>query len=62
MRDSFSPGLSVYYKEHCGIIRFVGQSYVTVCIQIGENKVNDVCIVVYSDEYHLIHLQKESEK
>jgi hypothetical protein len=62
MKDSFSPGLNVYYKEHTGVIRFVGENYITVCIQHGHSKVNDVCIIVYPNEYNLVHLIKESEK
>lgn len=58
----FCEGLSVKYNEFYGEIRFVSSSYVTICIRHGEHKVNDVCILVFRDEWQKIHLIKESEK
>jgi len=58
----FCEGLSVRYNQFCGQIRFVSNSYVTICIRRGEHKVNDVCILVFRDEWKKIHLIKESEK
>lgn len=58
----FCEGLSVKYKDFYGKIGFVSDSYVTVCIHQGEHRVNDVCILVFRDEWEKIHLIKESEK
>jgi predicted membrane channel-forming protein YqfA (hemolysin III family) len=60
--SSFSEGLSVRYKDHIGIIKFICNSYVTICINSGESKLRQVCILVYSSEWENIKLLKESEK
>lgn len=55
-------GLEVRYKDHIGYIRFVGDSYATVCIQEHQDKSKDVCIVVYKEDFPKLQLLKESEK
>ena len=60
--DSFSLGLEVYYKQHYGIIRFISDDYITICIKEDETKFHDVCLVVPQSEFHLIKLIKQSEK
>jgi len=61
-KDSFSLGLEVYYKQHYGIIRFISDDYITICIREDETKFHDVCLVVLSSDFHLIKLKKQSEK
>lgn len=58
----FCEGLNVKYKNFYGKIRFVDNSYVTICIREGSRKVNDVCILVFSNDWKKIQLIKESEK
>lgn len=60
---SFSEGIEVYYKQMFGIIKFVCDQYITVCIKtFPKERVRDVCLVVYPQDYHYITLPKESEK
>ena len=59
----FSEGLEVYYKHQYGIIRFVCDEYITVCVRnFPRERVKDVCIVVHPENYKYIELIKESTK
>lgn len=62
MKNSFSEGLHVYYKQHFGTIRFVCDEYITICINESESRFNDVCLLVPSSEFDLVQLKKQSEK
>lgn len=55
-------GLEVQYKNHIGVIRFVDEDYVTVCISEFQDRRRDVCIVVYKEDYKNLRLLKESDK
>lgn len=62
-RISFAEGLEVYYKQMHGVVRFVCDQYITVCVRtFPEQRVRDVCLVVYPKDYHNIELIKESTK
>jgi hypothetical protein len=59
----FTEGLEVTYDEYLGIIKFVGNSYVTLCIKtFPEDRARDVCMIIHRCEYHKIKLLKESDK
>lgn len=59
----FSEGLQVQYKDFVGTIRFVCNSYVTLCIHhFPEEKRRDVCLLIYPSEFDKIKLLKESSK
>lgn len=59
----FSEGVVAQYKSHVGVIRFISENYITLCINTyPDEKVRDVCILIYRDEYKDIRLIKESEK
>jgi hypothetical protein len=59
----FAEGLVVQYKDHIGKIRFVCNSYLTLCIsEFPEEKRRDVCILIYRGEFNQIKLLKESTK
>lgn len=59
----FIEGLYVQYENYIGHIKFVGDSYVTLCINsFREEKQRDVCMLVYRNEFNKIKLLKESEK
>ncbi|NDG30036.1 hypothetical protein EB118_08145 [bacterium] len=62
MNDQFYEGLEVYYHEQLGTIRFICSEYVTVCIKQGEDKLNDICILVYPHQYGDIKIEKQSQK
>jgi hypothetical protein len=62
-RISFSEGLEVYYKEMHGVVRFVCDQYITVCVRkFPEDRRRDVCLVVYPQDYCKVELAKESTK
>lgn len=54
--NSFAEGYEVKYKDKTGTIRFVCDSYLTVCIHTHSNPMKDVCILVYKNEWDEIHL------
>lgn len=59
----FHEGLEAIYDNYVGIINFVGNSYLTLCIKsFPKEKVRNVCIVVYRDQFNKIKLLKESSK
>jgi hypothetical protein len=59
----FAEGVVAQYKSHIGVIRFISDNYITLCINTFPNeKVRDVCILIYRDQYKDIKLIKESEK
>lgn len=63
MNDAFSEGITVIYKHHVGVIRFVSEQYITLCVRtFPEEKNRDVCILIYRDNYKNVKLLKESEK
>lgn len=55
-------GLKVQYKDHIGIIRFVDDEYVTLCINEFRDRSRDVCIIVYKEDFKNLRLLKESTK
>jgi hypothetical protein len=59
----FAEGLLVQYKDHIGTIRFICDSYITVCVnKFPEERRRDVCILVYRSNLDQIKLLKESSK
>jgi hypothetical protein len=61
-KTSFTAGVYVYYRDHYGVIDFVCDEYITVCVGKGKTPLKDVCILVYPDRYNEIKLVKESDK
>ncbi len=57
--DSFISGLHVEYKGYKGIIRFVCSQYITVCIQQFDDKVRDVCLLVYPSEWNDVRFHEK---
>ena len=60
--ETFYEGLEVTYKNNTGIVRFVCDEYITVCIMVGEFAPNDLCLLVYKDNWCDVRLLKESNK
>jgi hypothetical protein len=60
--NSFCEGLDVEYKNFSGKVRFITDAYLTICVEIGETKLNDVCVVVYRSDWKKIRISKESGK
>lgn len=60
---SFAEGLLISYKGHVGVIRFICDEYLTLCINSFPNeKRRDVCILIYKNDFEKIELFKESQK
>lgn len=52
----FPVGTEVYYEDFTGVIRFCCEQYVTVCVQTFPDRVRDVCIIVYKENYNQLQL------
>jgi hypothetical protein len=59
---SFFKGLEVYYDGMYGIVDFICEKYITVCVRVMDHKSANVCVLVYPSRFHLVKLAKESEK
>jgi hypothetical protein len=60
--NTFYSGLNVKYGDHVGVVDFVCEKYITICIQQLEHKSRDVCLLVYQPQWKQVQLLKESEK
>jgi hypothetical protein len=59
---SFTKGLEVYYDGMYGIVDFICDQYITVCVRKLEHRSQDICILVHPSKFNLVKLAKESEK
>lgn len=60
---TFHEGLVVQYKDYVGTIQFICNSYITLCInKYPEERLKEVCILIYPEQFGKIKLLKESEK
>ena len=59
---TFYSGLNVKYKDHVGVVDFVCEKYITICINQSENRLKEVCILVYPQYWKEVQLLKQSEK
>ena len=61
--SSFAKGTEVEFCGQVGEIRFIDDSYLTICLFVNsEDRVRDVCLVVQRWDWHKIKLIKESTK
>ena len=60
--NTFYSGLNVKYKDHIGVVDFVCEKYITICIDKLEHRSKDVCLLVYPQHWKDVQLLKESEK
>ena len=58
----YAKGTEVYYLHFHGYVNFSDRKYVTITIQYGEHRSQDVNIVVKGSELSKIRLAKESDK
>lgn len=49
---TIEKGKLVEYKNYIGRIKFISHEYLTIC---NPGARWDVCVVVYSGDFHLIH-------
>ena len=59
---SFTKGIEVYYRGTYGIVDFVCEKYISVCIRRLDHRSKDVCILVYPNQFNEVALIKESTK
>ncbi len=59
---TFTENLLVKYKEHTGIIRFISNQYITICVETHEHKVRDVCMLVYPEQWNDIQIVNDYEE
>jgi hypothetical protein len=59
---TFYSGLNVKYREQVGVVDFVCEKYITICINQLEHRSRDVCLLVYPQQWKEIQLLKQSEK
>lgn len=59
---SFHNGLEVRYKDHVGVINFICEKYITICMVDADHKLKDVSLLVYRNQWKNVRLMKESEK
>ena len=58
---TFTKGIQVEYKKCTGVIEFVCDEYVTVCIETYDDKFRSVCMLVYPDEWKDIEIVGDYE-
>jgi hypothetical protein len=59
---TFYQGLDVKYRDHVGVIEFICDQYITICINRLEHRSKDVCLLVYQPQWKQVELLKQSEK
>ena len=58
-----SEGIEVCYESYIGEIKFVCDSYATLCVNsFPKEPRRDVCMLIYRQDFDKIKLLKESEK
>jgi hypothetical protein len=61
--ESFAEGLEVRYRGMPGTVRFISNSYITVCMASFSERAKDVCVLVYPEQWkevELIHGNRQS--
>jgi hypothetical protein len=59
---TFYQGLHVKYKDHVGVVEFICDQYITICIRRMDHRSKDVCFLVYQSQWKDVELLKQSEK
>jgi hypothetical protein len=59
---TFYSGLDVKYRDHVGVVEFICDQYITICIKRLEHRSKDVCLLVYPQDWKEVQLLKQSEK
>jgi len=59
---TFAEGIEVHYRGMYGVVDFVCEKYITICINRLEHKSRSVCLLVYPNQYSEVTLAKESGK
>ena len=59
---TFYQGLKVRYNEHIGVVDFICEKYITICVSTSDHPSRDVCLLVYPSRWKDVELLKQSEK
>jgi len=59
---TFAKGVEVYYNGTYGVVDFICEKYITICINKSKDRLKDVCLLVYPSQYGEVTLAKESGK
>ena len=59
---TFYKGLDVKYKDHVGVVEFMCDQYITICIRRMDHRSKDVCFLVYQSQWKDVELLKQSGK
>ncbi len=57
----FAEGIQVKYKNHIGVIEFICDEYVTVCVKTYEDTYRTVCMLVYPNQWKDIEIVGDYE-
>jgi hypothetical protein len=60
--STFYKGLNVKYKDHIGVVDFVCEKYITICVRTLDHRSRDVCLLVYPSQWKDVELLKQSGK
>ena len=58
---SFVKGMQVKYKNNTGLIEFICDQYVTICIETYDDKYRTVCMLAYPNEWKDIEIVGDYE-
>ena len=59
---TFYEGLKVRYKEQIGVVDFICDRYITICVRRLDHPSRDVCLLVYPPQWKDVELLKQSDK
>jgi hypothetical protein len=59
---TFYSGLNVKYMDNVGVVDFVCEKYITICIDRLGHRSKDVCLLIYPNQWKNVQLLKQSEK
>ena len=65
METNFVPaeGITVFYEKYTGVIKFVGENYLTLCVKVRSyDMVSDVCLLIYKEDWDKIQLPKRTDR
>ena len=60
--NTFYEGLEVRYKEQIGVVDFICDQYITICVTRFEQRSRNVCLLVYAPQWKDVELLKQSGK
>jgi hypothetical protein len=59
---TFYKGLEVRYMDYVGVVDFMCDQYITICLRRLGHRSKDVCMIVYQPQWKDVELLKQSDK